>query len=95
MPAIEELKRTVGVIRFKDGKMEKIKMPDAETQCNPRESVCAASIFINASAKTPRIWSGSENGFRAAMSDGSGKLGGTIALEFFGVLSALHFKNDP
>lgn len=40
--------------------------------------------------------------FRAAMLDGSGKLGGTIALEFWcayflpiGVLSALHFKNKP
>ena len=40
--------------------------------------------------------------FRAAMSDGSGKLGGTIALEFWcayflpiGVLSALHFKKNP
>ena len=40
--------------------------------------------------------------FRAAMSDGSGNLGGIIALELWcayflpiGVLSALHFKNDP
>ena len=40
--------------------------------------------------------------FGATMSDGSGKLGGTIALEFWcayflpiGVLSALHFKNKP
>ncbi len=40
--------------------------------------------------------------FRAAMSDGSGTLGGTIALEFWcayflpiGVLSALHFKREP
>ena len=39
--------------------------------------------------------------FRAAMSDGSGKLGGTIALEFWcayflpiGVLSTLHFKKQ-
>ena len=40
--------------------------------------------------------------FRAAMSDGSGRLGGTIALELWcayflpiGVLSALHFKSKP
>ena len=40
--------------------------------------------------------------FRTAMSDGSGSLGGIIALEFWcayflpiGVLSALHFKNKP
>lgn len=30
------------VIRFKDGKIEELKMPDAKTQCDPRSSVCAA-----------------------------------------------------
>ena len=42
------------VIRFKDGKIEEIKMPDAQTQCKPIDWVALRLLFFRAKMKEKR-----------------------------------------